>query len=72
MHALDLVYMGEQTAPSGMLVRVLKEPDSSLPIDEQIALRTAFFLDPQPTHILFRRFSDGRSSQIGLFRVFRG
>lgn len=69
MHALDLVYMGEQTAPSGMLVRVLKEPDSSLPIDEQIALRTAFFLDPQPTHILFRRFSDGRSSQIAAYVV---
>ena len=69
MHALDLVYMSEETAPSGMLVRVLKEPDSNLPIDEQIALRTAFFLDPQPTHILFRRFSDGRSSQIAAYVV---
>ena len=64
MHALDLVHMSEKTAPSGMLIRVSEEPDLDLPIDEQVAVRAAFFLDPKPTHILFRRFSDGRSSQV--------
>lgn len=69
MHALDLVHMSEKTAPSGMLIRVSEEPDLDLPIDEQVAVRAAFFLDPKPTHILFRRFSDGRSSQVAAYVV---
>lgn len=69
MHALDLVHMSEKTAPSGMLIRVSEEPDLDLPIDEQVAVRAAFFFDPKPTHILFRRFSDGRSSQVAAYVV---
>lgn len=69
MHALDLVHMSEKTAPPGMLVRVSEVPAPGLGIDEQVAVRAAFFLDPKPTHILFRRFSDGRSSQIAAYVV---
>lgn len=70
MHALDIVCMSETTAPEGLLVRVQEKPDFDLALDEKIAIRAAAFLYPSPpTHVLFRRFSDGRSSQVAAYVV---
>lgn len=70
MSALNIVCMSETTAPEGLFVRVQEKPASHLALDEKIAVRSAAFLKPAPpTHILFRRFNDGRSSQVAAYVV---
>ncbi len=57
-----------ETAPPG-LEKVSDSPSSLLPLDEQIAIRQAYFLCPNIDYIFFRRFTDGRSSQVAAYVV---
>lgn len=71
LQPLELVNLTEATAPaSGLLAHVGGELDSAWHLDEKIAVREASFLTPiPPDYIFFRRFSDGRSSQVAAYVI---
>ncbi|MDL2271760.1 SAM-dependent methyltransferase [Desulfovibrio sp. OttesenSCG-928-I05] len=69
--ALELVNLTANTIPAGsVLAKVTDALDDSLHLDEKIAVREAAFLTPKsPDFVFFRRFSDGRSSQVAAYVV---
>ncbi|WP_321402114.1 N-6 DNA methylase [Maridesulfovibrio sp.] len=62
------LHLTQETAPPG-LEKVSNSPSTLLPLDEQIAIRQAYFLCSNIDYIFFRRFSDGRSSQVAAYVV---
>lgn len=66
----ELVNLTTETIPVGsVLARVAGRHEEALHLDEKIAIREAAFLTPKPDSIFFRRFSDGRSSQVAAYVV---
>lgn len=57
-----------ETAPPG-LERVSASPPANLAIDEQIALSQAHWLCERIDYVFFRRFADGRSSQVAAYVI---
>lgn len=57
-----------ETAPPG-LEKTCESPSQSLTLDEQIAIRQAYLFCSNLDYIFFRRFSDGRSSQVAALVV---
>lgn len=68
-HALEHLHLTESSSPKGLLVKVQAIPDSNLSLDEQSAVRLASTFKPAPDHILFRRFSNGHSSQVAAYVI---
>lgn len=62
------LHLTQDTAPHG-LENVCISPPTHLPLDEQIAIRQASRFSPAVDFIFFRRFTDGRSSQVAAYIV---
>lgn len=68
MSSLSIINMTADTAPPG-LEKVSADPSFDLPLFEQVAIRQAHSISADISYIFFRRFSDGRSSQITAYVV---
>lgn len=62
------LHLTQETAPPG-LEKVCSSPPAHIPLDEQVAIRQANQFSPAVNYIFFRRFSDGRSSQVAAYVV---
>ena len=60
---LSALHLTPEAAPSG-LEKVCESPSATLPVDEQVAIRELFQISPLINYVFFRRFADGRSSQV--------
>jgi len=65
---LAQLHLTVDTAPPG-LEKVCASPPAALAIDEQIALRQAHLLCDRIDFVFFRRFADGRSSQVAAYVI---
>lgn len=65
---LAQLHLTAETAPPG-LEKVCASPPATLAIDEQIALRQAYALCDRIDYVFFRRFADGRSSQVAAYVI---
>lgn len=65
---LAQLHLTTETAPPG-LEKVCASPPSTLALDEQIALRQAHALCDRIDYVFFRRFADGRSSQVAAYII---